>query len=117
MTGKLKDYLHDIVTALAAGVLLAAAIAAASFLLGWLLHGFSVFSACMTVRAAFFITGAVMLFLAAGFLLWPKGDAKLRASVKWKRFFHAFSMAGLLLWSAALILVIACVLDRILLYT
>lgn len=111
MTEKLKGYLHDIATALAAGVLLAVVAAGCAFLLGWLLNGFSTASALLCVRAVLFVVGAVLLFLAAGFLIWPKGDAKLRASEKWKRFFRRFSMAGLLLWSAAAILLLACLLD------
>lgn len=116
MMKKLSAYFHDILTALAAGFCAAAAVFAVSFVLGFLFRGFSVFSAMMFVRGALFVVGAIMLFLTAGFMLWPKGDAKLRASEKWKRFFQTFSMAGLLLWAAAVVLFIGCIVDRLLLY-
>ena len=116
MTEKLKHYLHDIAVSLTAGVLLAVAVFVCAFSAGWLLQSFSVGSALVWVRAALFVTGAVLLFLAAGFLLWPKGDAKLRASAAWKRFFRSFSMAGFLLWSAAAVLILACLLDYALWY-
>lgn len=105
------DFLHDLTAAVLMGLAAAGGLAAVLLVVGLLAAGGQLRAALVTVRGGLLIVGALGLFICAGLLLWPRGNAKIRDSARWQRRFRLFGLFPAVFFIDAVILAMAAVID------
>lgn len=107
----LRHIVHDVLTCLVAGVLLALGLALVLFLVGLLLNGFDPRSALVVVRGGLLVAGAAELLVIAGLILSNKDSGKVRDYRQWTRHFRIFGLAPVLMLTAAVVLTLGSLVD------